>query len=244
MLKKRVIIVEDRPLARTELKYLLSKHPDVEVVGEFEDTASAWPVILAGGIDGAFLDIDIETEGNTAGLDLAIRIDRLQTPKPWLVFTSGMDYGIDAIQVRPYGYLVKPYDDAKLAQILDRTPKPTPSRIRIPHMMLVNGDWVRCIKFVSPDEILYIQTCDETVKVQLTNGEVLQRVHIPLHKWKTDFCLPTIKPIHRRHLVNFTYITGIVPDPFRVDGCSVTLKGCDQKLPVGRNALEDLRREL
>jgi len=41
MLKKmRVMVVEDRPLARDELKYLLSLHPDVEIAGEFEDTAS------------------------------------------------------------------------------------------------------------------------------------------------------------------------------------------------------------
>jgi two-component system LytT family response regulator/two-component system response regulator LytT len=60
MLKKmRIMVVEDRPLARDELKYLLSLHPDVEIADEFEDTASAWPLIEAGNIDGVFLDIDI-----------------------------------------------------------------------------------------------------------------------------------------------------------------------------------------
>jgi DNA-binding LytR/AlgR family response regulator len=90
MKKMRVMIVEDRPLARDELKYLLSLHPDVEVIAECEDTASAWPLIEAGHIDGVFLDIDIETEGTRAGLDLAYRIDRLAFPRiPWLVFTTG-----------------------------------------------------------------------------------------------------------------------------------------------------------
>ena len=124
--KMRVLIVEDRPLARNELKYLLSMHPDVDVVAECEDTASAWPLILEGSIDGVFLDIDIETEGHRAGLDLAVRLDRLALPKkPWIVFTTGFDeWALEAIQVRPFGYLVKPLADAELALVLDKIRRP------------------------------------------------------------------------------------------------------------------------
>jgi DNA-binding LytR/AlgR family response regulator len=254
-MKMRVIIVEDRPLARDELKHLLSLHPDVEVVGAYEDTAGAWPLIEAGNIDGVFLDIDIETEGQRAGLDLAYRIDRLVLPRlPWLVFTTGYEeYALAAIQVQPFGYLVKPLDDAKLAQVLDRirkaeqqdkTIKSSPPCIEIKHRIMRDGETVGCIRYVSPDEILYIQTIKDssTVKVQLANGEVLDGVHIALNRWKDDYDLPDLMQIHRRHLVNLNYVNGLRPDPFRVDGYNVTFRGCDIELEMGRNYLDSFRK--
>jgi two-component system response regulator LytT len=256
MLKKmRVMIVEDRPLARDELKYLLTLHPDVEVVCACEDTATAWPLIETGNVDGVFLDI--ETEGHRAGLDLAYRIDRLSLPRlPWLVFTTGYEeYALAAHQVRPFGYLVKPLDDAKVAQVLDRirkaeqqqnTLKPPRNRIEIRHKTINRDETVWCIKYISPNEVLYIQTNNNgnTVKVQLVNGEVLDGVYIVLNRWKVDYDLPDFMQIHRSHLVNLSYVNGLKPDPFKIDGHNITFRGCATELSVGRNYLDELRKAL
>ena len=251
MKKMRVMIVEDRPLARDELKYLLSLHPDVEVIAECEDTASAWPLIEAGHIDGVFLDIDIETEGTRAGLDLAYRIDRLALPRlPWLVFTTGYeDYALAAHHVRPFGYLVKPLDDAKVAQVLDRirkaqhnTGKPPLKRIEIKHKTMNRDEIVWCIKYINPDDILYIQTNNNgsTVKVHLVNGEMLDGVHLALNKWKAAYDLPDFMQIHRSHLVNLNHVNGHKPDPYRVEGHNVTFRGCAVELAVGKSYLDEL----
>ena len=254
MLKKmRVIIVEDRPLARDELKHLLlSRHPDVEIVGEFEDTASVWPRIETGHIDGVFLDIDIHSEGERAGLDLAYRIDRLGLPKkPWLVFTTGFkEHALEAHQVCPYGYLVKPLDDSKVAQVLDRIrliqPPPPPPRIEIKPKTVSDGETVWYTKYVSPDEILYIQTIKDsnTVKVQLVNGEALNGVSIPLKKWIEDYDLPDLMQIHKSHLVNLKHADGLKPDPYRVEGYKVTFRGSDIEKAVSKRCLDELRRRL
>jgi DNA-binding LytR/AlgR family response regulator len=252
----RVMIVEDRFLARDELKYLLSLHPDVEVVCECEDTAIAWSLIKIGHIDGVFLDIDIETEGKRAGLDLAYRIDRLILPRlPWLVFTTGYEeYALAAHQVRPFGYLVKPLDDAKLAQVLDRirktqlhtSLKPQLKRIEIKHKTVNRDESVWCIKYINPDDILYIQTNNNgnTVKVQLVNGDMLEGVHTALNRWKADYDLPDFMQIHKSHLVNLIYVNGLKPDPYRVEGQNVTFCSCSVELAVGRNYLDDLRKVL
>jgi DNA-binding LytR/AlgR family response regulator len=255
MKKMRVIIVEDRPLARDELKYLLSLHPDVEVVGACEDTASAWPLIEAGNIDGVFLDIDIETEGQRAGLDLAYRIDRLALPRlPWLVFTTGFEeYALAAIQVQPFGYLVKPLDDAKLAQVIDKIrkhnaliPPPPPPPIEINYITINNGERVRCTKYIRQDEILYIQTNYDgnTVKVQLVNGDVLDGVSITLKKWLEDYDLPDLMQTHKSHLVNLKHADGLKPDPYRVEGHNVTFRGCDIEKAVSKRYLDEVRRRL
>jgi DNA-binding LytR/AlgR family response regulator len=255
MKKMRVMIVEDRPLAQEELKYLLSLHPDVEIVGVFEDTASAWPLIETGNIDGIFLDIDIETEGERAGLDLAYRIDRLAFPRlPWLVFTTGdVQNALAAIQVQPFGYLLKPLDDAKVAQALDRIRKAqqlqntgTDERIEIRYKVINGEEAVWCVKYVKPNDILYIQTNynGSTVKVKLVYGEVLDGVYTALNKWKIDYELPDFMQIHRSHLVNLNHVNGLKPDPYKVDGHNVTFPGCVVELAVGKTYLGDLRKAL
>ncbi len=257
MKKIRIIIVEDRYLAREEIKYLLSLHPDVQIVGEFADTASAWPLLEAGDVDGVFLDIDIDTEGSRAGLDLALRIDRLPLPNiPWLVFTTGFEeFALAAHQVRPFGYLVKPLDDAKIAQVLDKirkiaaqqTPaKSTPTRIEVKHKTLTRGETIWCIKYLKPEEILYIQAENNanTVKLQLVQGEILDGVYMPLNRWKTEYALPEFIQIHKSHLVNLQHVNGHKPDLFRIDGHNVTFRGSSQELPVGKSYLPDLLKAL
>ena len=258
MKKMRVMIVEDRPLAQDELKYLLSLHPDVEIVGVFEDTASTWPLIEAGNIDGIFLDIDIETEGQRAGLDLAYRIDRHSLSKlPWLVFTTGdAQFALAAIQVQPFGYLLKPLDDAKVAQALDRIRKAQPlqnignpplNRIEIRHKAINREEAVWCIKYIKPDDILYIQTNynGKTVKVKLVHGEVLDGIHTTLKQWKIDYELSDFMQIHKSHLVNLNHVNGLKPDLYRVEGYNVTFLGCVDELAVGgKNYLDDLRKAL
>jgi two-component system, LytTR family, response regulator LytT len=256
MLKKmRVIIVDDRFLARDELAYLLSLHPDVELVGMCADTGSAWGLITSGHADGIFLDIDLELEGKHAGLDLAYRIDRLALPiAPWIVFTTGHEeYALPAHQVRPFGYLVKPLDDTKVAQVLDKirkiqntTSKMPLKRIEIKHKTLNKDEVVWCIKYIKPDDILYIQTNNNgnTVKVQLVNGEKLDGIHTTLSKWKTDYDLPDFMQIHRSHLVNLSHVNGLKPDAYRVEGYSVTFGLSSDELAVGKNYLDDLRKQL
>ena len=253
MKKMRVMIVEDRPEARKLLSYLLSLHPNVEIVREFEDTASAGPVIeaQAGHIDGVFLDIDIHSEGERAGLDLAYRIDRLALPKkPWLVFTTGFkEYALEAHLVSPCGYLVKPLTDAKVTQVLDRIrkiPPPPPPCIEINYITMINGERVRGIKYVSPDEILYIQAIKDssTVKVQLVNGEALDGVNIPLYKWKENYDLPDLMQTHKSHLVNLKHADGLKPDPYRVEGHNVTFRNCDIEKAVSKRYLDEVRKAL
>ena len=98
--RHRVIIVDDEPLAREELASILNaQHLDFAVVGTADNTASAWDLIQCQGpIDGLFLDIDIQSENQRAGLDFALKLNRLAT-KPWLIFVTGYrEYAVEAFQ--------------------------------------------------------------------------------------------------------------------------------------------------
>lgn len=247
-----VVIVEDRSMAREELKYLLSLHPDVEVLGEFENTQTAWPLIASGKVDGVFLDINIATEPGAAGLDLAYRIDRLPSQiSPWIVFTTGYEqYALSAHRVSPYGYLVKPLDDAKVTPVLDKVRRTEQrmlkvvgsKRIEIKHKIVKQGETLWCTRYVQPCEILYIQTNngENSVKVQLTQGEVLNGINLPLSKWKAEYDLPHFMQIHKSNLVNLDYVNGYKPDPFKIDGHKATFRGHSSELPIGKTFLAQL----
>ena len=79
------------------------------------------------------------------------------------------------------------------------------------------GETVWCTKYISPDEILYIQTNNNggTVKVQLIQGEMLDGVHLALNRWKEAYDLPDFMQIHRSHLVNLNHVNGHKTDPFK-----------------------------
>jgi DNA-binding LytR/AlgR family response regulator len=121
----RIVIVEDNLNHRNDLIDLLSLHPDVEVVAALADTTSAWPVITAGNIDGAFLDIEILTEGKQAGLDLALRINKLSLSTPWIAFTSALPEKsvLTGRKIGNIGYLEKPLNENKVAKILNKARK-------------------------------------------------------------------------------------------------------------------------
>ena len=253
----RVLIVEDRPHARDELKYLLSLHPDIEVVAECEDTASAWPLIQTGNIDSLFLDIDIETEGPRAGLDLALRIDRsfMENP-PRMVFVTGFNsWARSAIEVQPFGFLDKPLNDAELARTLDKIRhdqqrkevRSKNQRFMIRHREIIGGESEFSLRRVLAEEIVYIKTeaMRNEVNIKLANGELLKGVRGPLRHWTEELKLfPEFMQIYRSHLVNLTWVSGMRRNPFSEDGFNVTFQGCSDVLPIGRDFIAEFQKRL
>ena len=70
--KRRVIIVDDNPRARSSLKrHLMDRHSDFDVVGEAENTIDGLNLIKTENPDGAFIDINIQSQSERAGLDFA-----------------------------------------------------------------------------------------------------------------------------------------------------------------------------
>ena len=111
----RVVIVDDERLARESLTLLLSKHADIEIVGEATHGREALAVIQTRKPDVVFLDVQMP---GMSGLDVARRLD---TSRAAFVFVTAYDrYAIDAFERRALDYLLKPYTDARFEQVLAR----------------------------------------------------------------------------------------------------------------------------
>lgn len=110
----RALLVDDERLARAELRRLLAAHPDVEIVGEADNAATALEQVVAHAPDVVFLDIHMpETSGLTLAAELAGRAR--------FVFCSAYDsYAVDAFGLNAVDYLVKPVVPERLAATLER----------------------------------------------------------------------------------------------------------------------------
>lgn len=113
----KVLIVDDEYPARKELRYLLSKFENVEVVGEAASSKEALELIKALSYTIVFLDIEMP---GANGLELSRRIKEFEKP-PLIVFTTAHEeFALDAFQVEAADYLLKPISEQRLNQALDK----------------------------------------------------------------------------------------------------------------------------
>jgi two-component system LytT family response regulator len=110
----RALIVDDERLARTELRRLLSQHPEVEIVGEAQNATDARRAI--DDVEPDILFLDVQMPGET-GFDLLASLESV----PLVVFTTAYDdYALRAFEVSALDYLVKPIDPKRLASTMER----------------------------------------------------------------------------------------------------------------------------
>jgi two-component system LytT family response regulator len=116
MNKIRTVIIDDEPLARAAVRILLKRDPEIDIVGECGDGASAVKLIRKVSPDLVFLDIQMP---RVSGFDV---LDRLElTSMPIIIFITAFDqYAIKAFDVHALDYLLKPFTDERFERSLER----------------------------------------------------------------------------------------------------------------------------
>lgn len=115
----RVVIVDDELLARQRIEDLLAKEPRVEIAGEARDGNEAVEMIRNLQPDLVFLDVQMP--GRT-GIEVAETIGA--GAMPVTIFTTAYErFALKAFDVAAIDYLVKPFDDERFAQALNRARK-------------------------------------------------------------------------------------------------------------------------
>ena len=112
------LIIDDEPLARQELQYLLERAGGVEVLAQGTNGIEAVELIRAHKPDLVFLDVQMP------GLDgfgvLKKLLDR-KVPMPQVVFATAFNqYAVRAFEVNAVYYLLKPFDRKRGMQPLDK----------------------------------------------------------------------------------------------------------------------------
>lgn len=112
----RAIIVDDEELARRGIEIRLAAHPDVAIVAQCENGREALEAVAREKPDLMFLDIQMP---GLSGLDVLARLP--QESMPMIVFVTAFDrYALDAFEAQALDYLLKPINDTRFTQALDR----------------------------------------------------------------------------------------------------------------------------
>jgi len=112
------IIIDDEPLARQELLYLLENAGDVHILAQGTNGIEAVDLIRTHAPDIVFLDVQMP------GLDGFAVIKKLldtSTRIPQVVFATAFDqYAVRAFEVNAVDYLLKPFDRARVSKTIEK----------------------------------------------------------------------------------------------------------------------------
>jgi two-component system, LytTR family, response regulator len=110
----RVFVVDDEAPARRKLLRFLAGDKDVELVGEAANGSDAVEGIRRTRPDLLLVDVQMP---DFDGFEV---VKQLQPPLPRIVFVTAFDqYAIQAFDVHAFGYLLKPFDEARFQKVLN-----------------------------------------------------------------------------------------------------------------------------
>jgi two-component system, LytTR family, response regulator len=112
----RTLIVDDEPLARRGLELRLQRHADIQIVGEAGNGREAFHAIST--LQPQLMFLDVQMPGvDGFGLLRAVPASML----PMTVFVTAYDqYALAAFAASALDYLLKPVDDARLDEAIER----------------------------------------------------------------------------------------------------------------------------
>lgn len=114
--KIKTLIIDDEPLARRNLRLLLEKDPQIEILEECRNGREAVKAINALSPDLIFLDIQMP---EMDGFDVLARVGPEHIHA--IIFVTAFDqYALKAFDVHALDYLLKPFDDERFVHALNR----------------------------------------------------------------------------------------------------------------------------
>jgi len=210
----KALIIDDERLARAELRRLLEKHPEVEIVGEARDAEDALDQI--GRTEPELLFLDIQMPGAN-GFELLEQLDRV----PLVIFTTAYDdYAIQAFEVNALDYLLKPVAPERLAAALGKIGGVKPKTSVAGDQQIFVKDGERCW-FVALRDIVLLESEGNYTRLYFGG-------HRPLVLRSLNYLEDRLDPAiffraSRRHILNLKFIEAI--DAWANGGFLVRLKG-------------------
>jgi two-component system response regulator LytT len=250
----RALVVDDEPLAREEICYLLEEMGGVAVVAQAGNGPDAVEAVNEHEPDLVFLDVQMP---GLTGFEVARRLVASGPPVAIVFVTAYDQHAIEAFEVNAVDYLLKPVDSGRLETAVQRvrqrrsTSRPLNDQLERIVQLVEQRQGRReqvAVKvgerylLVQADDIIFASMVDESINIVTSqiNGsgnfrtlDELQARLDPGRFWR----------VHRSHLVNINKIKEIVPWFSR----NYILRMKDAKateIPVSRSQTRRLREYL
>lgn len=241
----KILVVDDEPLARNELAYLIKKSPAMREqtikLYQAEDIKEAQGILLKHQLDLLFLDISLNEEN---GFELADELKQLAY-SPIIIFATAYDeYAVKAFDVGALDYVLKPFEQQRIDQALAKA------------LNLLNVQATKPDQDKADSEILSIELEDrnvvikkfDVVSARIDNG--ILTISTTKQKYQTKKTLSWIIQrltdsrfiqVHRSAVVNIEDIKEIQP---WFNHTLLLIMSNGDRIPVGRSYRKDLNERL
>lgn len=234
MTKLRCLVIEDEPLAAEGLEEFIRQVPTLEFIGTCGDALSALEFLKNHAVDVLFLDIHLP---KLKGLDF---LKTLQHPPQVILTTAYHQYALEGYELNVVDYLLKPFGFPRfLAAVNKLEVGSSKLAVQVPVANLPSrafhffNENKRQVK-VFNDEILYVESLKEYVKIVLTNGKTVV-TRFQLGEFEAHLNDPNLLRIHRSYLVAKDKIEAFMVSEIEVGGA---------KLPIGRSYQAEVEKML
>ncbi len=222
------IVAEDEALLREALlRQLRAVWPQLRIVAECEDGASALEALAEHRPDIAFLDIRMP---GLTGLDVAAGAAQASAHTQIVFVTAYDQYAIDAFERGAIDYLLKPVsaerlaatvqrlqarstqnDAATLAALLERLAPALPrAEAAPPELTWLTASAGRETRLILVDDVAYFRADNKYTTVVTAEGEALLRT--PIRDLLGMLDANRFKQIHRSTIVNLKAVAGVTRD--------------------------------
>jgi two-component system, LytTR family, response regulator len=243
---KKVVIIDDEPLARNLVKEYLQGHPDLTVAAECENGFEGVKAIASAKPDLVILDVQMP---KISGFEMLELIDEV----PPVIFATAFDeFAIRAFEANAIDYLLKPFSkerfDAAIGKWRSRTGTTSKSSVEraaesvaeatgpLSRLVVREG---REIAVVSADEIEYIEAFDDYVKIFARGTFFLKKKTMGFYASRLD--AGQFARVHRSYIINLKLLTRI--EPLEKNSYVAILRD-GKRIPVSRSIYASLKERL
>ena len=244
----KAIIIDDERLARRELKSLLKKQDDIDILDEAGNADEALEKIQELSPDLLFLDIQMPEK---TGFEL---LEMLPTV-PHVIFTTAYDeYALKAFEINALDYLLKPIEPKlleaavqKVRSLIEQLPekqkgasasKPEKGQYFTETDQVFVKDGEKCW-FVHLKDIRLLESDGNYVKVYFDKSRPL--IHRSLNALDEKLDSKMFFRASRKYIINLKWIEKI--EPWFNGGLMVTLKG-DERIEISRRQAAKFKERL
>lgn len=259
------IIVEDEAHVKDELQFILKNYSRVKIIGTFTNGIEALEFTKMNAVDLIFLDINIP---GINGIAVAEELKKSIYKGVIIFVTSYEDYAVKAFELEAMDYVLKPFDERRIAKSIHRVEKQFQQQvenqdnefkedtnheksmnIRIYEMLDELEKQKKRLKkfpcelygrtsFLDIDEVYFCFSLNDHTYVKTKDNEYNTMFTLSEIEEKTDFFR-----VHRSFVVNVKYVKELFP-LFNYHFKIVMSDNEKTEIPVSRNKVKDLKRLL